>query len=124
LKLEAGMKTYLAHFALAVVLAGSVIGCALHRATVADLQRSPGRYQNQIVSIDGVVTDSWGVPFVPFRFYQVDDGTGRITVVSNSTAMPARGERVRVRGRIEDIAMLGGRPLGLHLREESLDVRR
>ena len=38
--------------------------------------------------------------------------------------MPANGEHVRVRGRVEDVAMLGGRALGLHLREEDLYVKR
>jgi hypothetical protein len=38
--------------------------------------------------------------------------------------MPAAGERVRVKGRVEDVAVLGGRPLGLHLREENLYVKR
>jgi hypothetical protein len=38
--------------------------------------------------------------------------------------MPAAGERVRVRGRVEEVAVLGGRPLGLHLREEDVYIRR
>jgi hypothetical protein len=61
---------------------------------------------------------------VPFRFYKVDDGTGQVTVLSQNTRMPANGERVRVRGRVGDVAMFGGRALGLHLREEDLYVRR
>jgi hypothetical protein len=38
--------------------------------------------------------------------------------------MPAKGERVRVKGRVEDVAMFGGRALGLHIREEGLYVKR
>ena len=119
------MKSLLSRFALAVVLVGSVSGCALalRRADIADLQRSPGRYYDKTVSISGTVTNSWGLPLVPFRFYQVDDGTGQITVLSQNTRMPARGERVRVTGKVEDVAMIGGRALGLHMREESFDVR-
>jgi len=45
-------------------------------------------------------------------------------VLSESSRMPARGERVRVKGRVGDVAVLGGQALGLHLREESLYVRR
>ena len=76
------------------------------------------------MSVSGVVTSSWGVPLVPFRFYKVDDGTGEVTVLSQSSRMPARGERVRVRGRVQDVAMLGGTAVGLHLREEDLYVKR
>jgi hypothetical protein len=88
------------------------------------LNRYPGRYQDRSVNIDGVVTSSWGLPLVPFRFYKVDDGTGEVTVLSQSSRMPAKGARVHVKGRVNDVAMIGGRPIGLHLREEHLSVRR
>jgi hypothetical protein len=109
-----------------VALAVTVSGCALslRNPDIADLQRHPGRYQDQSVSISGVVTDSWGVPLVPFRFYKVADGTGEVTVLSDGMRMPAAGEHVRVKGRVQEVAILGGRPLGLHLREEDLYVRR
>ena len=60
----------------------------------------------------------------PFKFYRVDDGTGQIAVLSESLRMPGKGEHVRVKGRVGNVAVLGGRSLGLHLREEHLDVRR
>jgi len=112
------------------VLIGSLTamlgGCAmsLRNPNISDLQRHPGRYQDHTVSINGVVTSSWGLPLVPFRFYKVDDGTGEVTVLSDGRRMPATGERVRVKGRVEDVAVIGGRPLGLHLREEDLYVKR
>ena len=56
--------------------------------------------------------------------YKVDDGTGEVTVVSQNTRMPSRGEHVRVKGRVGDVAVLGGRSVGLHLREEDLYVKR
>lgn len=110
----------------ALVLALVSAGCALslRNPNVADLQRDPGRYQDQTVSVSGVVTTSWGVPLVPFRFYKVDDGTGELTVISQNSRTPATGENVRVKGRVEDLAVVDGRPLGLHLREEDLYVKR
>jgi hypothetical protein len=116
----------LSRLMLAVALVGLTSACALslRNPNIVDLQRHPGRYQNQTVSISGVVTSSWGLPMLPFRVYRVDDGTGEVTVLSQSTRMPTRGERVRVRGRVDDIAVLGGRALGLHLKEESLYVKR
>ena len=104
---------------------GLLAGCALNsHPKIADLKYNPGRYQNHSVTVDGVVTSSWGIPLVPFRFYKVDDGTGEVTVLSQSARMPATGERVRVKGRVQDVAMIGGRAVGLHLREEDLYVRR
>ena len=92
-----------------VFLAALPCGCAmsLHNPNVADLQRHPGRYQDQTVSVSGVVTTSWGVPLVPFRFYRVDDGTGELTVISQSSRTPSTGEKVRVKGRVEDVAVVG-----------------
>ena len=107
-------------------LAATLGACAvsLRNPDIADLQRHPGRYQDRTVSVSGIVTSSWGLPLVPFRFYKVDDGTGEVTVLSNGLRMPAAGEHVRVKGRVQDVAVLGGRPLGLHLREEDLYVKR
>src|SRR5438874_13577072 len=113
-------------FISAGVLAITLGGCAvsLRNPDISELRRHPGRYQDRTVSVSGVVTSSWGVPLVPFRFYKVDDGTGEVTVLSQSSRMPAKGEHVRVKGRVQDVAVLGGRPVGLHIREEDLYVKR
>src|SRR5438132_3303814 len=103
-----------------LVVGSSACALSLRNPDIADLQRHPARYQDRTVSISGVVTSSWGLPLVPFRLYKVDDGTGEVTVVSQGLRTPARGEHVRVKGRVEDLAIFGGRPLGLHLREDSL----
>jgi hypothetical protein len=111
---------------LLLLTAATLSGCAmsLRSPHVADLRNNPGRYQNHSVSIDGVVTNSWGLPLVPIRLYQVDDGTGQVTVLSQNSRMPTRGARVRVRGKVNDVAVFGGQALGLHLTEESLYVKR
>lgn len=116
----------LARLVSALGLAVVVSGCALslRSPNIADLQRHPGRYQDHRVSVSGVVTQSWGLPLVPYRFYKVDDGTGELTVLSQGSRMPARGEQVRVKGRVNEVAMLGGRAFGLHIREERLYVKR
>src|SRR5438132_4619723 len=94
-----------------LVVGSSACALSLRNPAIADLQRHPGRYQDRTVSVSGVVTSSWGLPLVPFRLYRVDDGTGEVTVVSQGYRLPAAGEHVRVRGRVEDVAVLGGRPL-------------
>jgi hypothetical protein len=115
----------LAGLGLALAVAASVSACALSVRSphVADLQRNPGRYYDKTVSVSGVVTSSWGFPLVPFKVYKIDDGTGEVTVLSQNLRTPARGSRVRVRGKVNDVAVFGGRALGLHIREQSLHVR-
>ena len=116
----------LSRFMAIVVLTVVVPGCAtaLRSPSISELLHHPARYQDHTVSVSGTVTDSWGLPLVPFRMYKVDDGTGEVTVLSQGTRMPARGERVRVKGRVNEVAVFGGQAIGLHLREESLYVRR
>ena len=104
-------------------VAAIVSGCAM-RTSVAELKYNPGRYQDKTVSIDGVVTSSFGVPLVPFRFYRVDDGTGEVTVLAEGGRIPTRGARVRVKGKVDEVATFGGRSVGLHIRQTDLDFRR
>jgi hypothetical protein len=119
----ANVPARLAVVAVAALVA-SACGLGLRNPNISELKTNPGRYHDRSVNIDGVVTTSWGVPMVPFRLYKVDDGTGEVTVLSNSSRMPTRGARVRVKGRVNEVAVFGGQPLGLHLREESLSIRR
>ena len=112
----------LAPLAFALVLLG---GCALSsHPRIADLKYNPGRYQNHSVTVDGVVTSSWGIPLLPLKLYKVDDGTGEVTVVSNNGRVPSRGARVRVRGRVEEFATFGGQAVGLHIQQEHLSFDR
>jgi hypothetical protein len=117
------MTSRLARLLLIAALAAAP-ACALRARNIADLQRNPGRYQDRSVRIDGVVTSSWGIPLVPFRLYKVDDGTGEVTVISQGTRTPTRGAHVNVKGRVNEVAVFGGQSIGLHIREEDLDVRR
>jgi DNA/RNA endonuclease YhcR with UshA esterase domain len=93
------------------------------RPDIRQVQQQSGRFVDHSVTITGEVTSSWGVPLVGFNVYRVDDGTGEITVVSTDRRVPNKGARVEVRGKVEDVAVLGGRPLGLHLREQRVRYR-
>jgi hypothetical protein len=99
-------------------------GCALRSPSIADLQHNPGRYFDKRVSVEGEVTSAWGLPLLPYGLYKVADGTGEVTVLSRGGRMPARGARVRVTGKVGEMAMLGGRAVGLHIREDDIDYRR
>jgi hypothetical protein len=108
--------------AVVILTALVAVGCAARGVRVAELKDQPTKYQDKSVSVTGVVTSSWGIPLVPFQLYNVDDGSGEITVVSRNSRTPARGTRVRVRGKVNELAVFGGRSLGLHLQEEDRNV--
>jgi hypothetical protein len=112
----------LAACSLAIVISGCAM--SLRNPDIADVQRNAGRYSDRTVTIDGHVTNSWGVPLVPLKFYKVEDGTGEMTVISRGGRIPVRGSHVKVRGVVRDVAVFGGQPLGLHLEERSIDIKR
>ena len=120
------MPSFVRRVAIPLVLVTVLSGCALatRRPSIAELKYNPGRYQDKTVSIDGVVTSSWGVPLVPFKLYKVDDGTGEVTVVAQNGRTPTKGAHVRVKGRVGDVATFGGQALGLHIQQTDLDFRR
>lgn len=96
--------------------------CALRSPNIGDLQRNAGRYADRTVSVDGTVTNAWGVPLVPFKLYRIEDGTGELTVISRGSRTPVRGSRVRVKGVVRQVAVIAGNPIGLHLEERNLDL--
>jgi hypothetical protein len=116
MRIKTGLLTFLAAALL-------ISGCALRSPSIADLKYNPGRYQDKTVTVDGVVTSSWGIPLVPFKIYKIEDGTGELTVVSQGQRTPTRGARVRVRGKVDEFAVFGGQSLGLHLRERDLHIK-
>jgi hypothetical protein len=116
---EEQMKKF-APLAIALMV---LAACATGHPKIAELKYNPGRYQNRSVTVDGVVTTSWGVPLVPFKLYKVDDGTGEVTVLSQDGRAPTKGARVSVKGRVTEFATFGGQSLGLHLRQEHLKFR-
>lgn len=118
------MRFSLTKLSLLFLLAISANACALRSPSIADLRANPSRFQHRTVNIEGVVTSSFGIPLVPFKMYRVDDGTGEVTVLSQNNRTPTRGARVRVKGQVDDVAVLGGQAVGLHLKERSLSVRR
>jgi hypothetical protein len=112
---------------VALSLAAFVSACAgiLRNPDIADVRQNAGHYADRTVTLNGTVTSAWGVPLMPFKLYKVDDGTGEMTVLSRrGNRTPVRGSRVKVKGVVRDVAVFNGAPLGLHLEERDLDIRR
>jgi hypothetical protein len=109
----------------AVLITAVLTACALGGTRqIAEIRQFPGKFDDRSVSIEGQVTSSWSVPFVPIKMYQVDDGTGQMTVLAEDARVPTKGARVRVRGKLSEFGTFGDRSIGLHLRQESVDLRR
>ena len=115
-------------FSVAVLSAVLAAGCAARGVRIAELKNRPDKYERKTVAVEGVVTNSWGAGsvlggFLPFQAYSVDDGSGQITVVSRSPGRIVKGSRVRVKGKVSELAVFGGQSFGLHLQEGDRKIK-
>lgn len=109
-------KSYLVRVAMLVAvlaLTVSLTGC--DRTKISDINQDPGRFAGKDVTIAGEVTNAFGA--LNQGAFEVDDGTGRLWVVSSGFGVPAQGARVAVTGRVQSGATVGGRSFGNVLRE-------
>ena len=101
---------FIAIFVVACVAAPA----ALAKTDINKINADPGRYYNKKVTIEGTVTDSYGV--LGEGAYEIDDGTGKIWVIAER-AVPARGSRVQAKGHVISGFVYHGRNLAAALRE-------
>jgi len=99
---------------LVVVSSMLLAGCP-PRVNIAKLNQDPGRYAGKQISIAGRVTDSFGA--LGRGAFQVDDGTGRMWVVTGHYGVPETSTNVAVSGHIEQRFSFGGRSFAVILHE-------
>ncbi len=102
----------------AIALLIALTGCGTVK--IRQLTHNPARYQNRTVRIEGNVTG--GVGALVAGGYQVDDGTGKITVIS-MRPIPSKGANVRVKGKYTSGVQILNRSFGNVIREEDVDIR-
>ncbi len=104
--------------AAALAASLSLPGCA--PITIGRINQDPSRFRNRTIHVNGTVVTSAGI--LGTGGYQIDDGTGRIFVLSR-TGVPASGSRVSVTGSVVNAAVVLGQPLGTAIREQSHKVK-
>jgi len=103
----------LAMLVAVLALTVSLAGC--DRTKISDINQDPGRFAGKDVTIAGEVTNAIGA--LNQGAFEVDDGTGRLWVLSSGFGVPAQGARVAVTGRIQSGVTVGGRSFANILRE-------
>ena len=83
--------------------------------SIAELNRNPGHYFNKEVGVAGNVVTSYGV--MGTGAYELDDGSGKIWVLSGGYGVPSKGAHIRVAGTVIQGANVGGMNVGLALKE-------
>jgi hypothetical protein len=102
------------------IAAMALFTAACGSVRIARINADPSRYANRTVSVKGRVTNSVGI--LGTGGYQLDDGTGKIYVLSR-TGVPSRGSEVRVTGRVTPGATVLGQPIGVAIQEQNHSVR-
>jgi len=93
----------------------ALAGCA-SVTPIGELLHNPSRYDGKTVRIEGEVQGSEGGLGV--GEYQVKDGTGTLTVVTDHGGAPRTGTKIGVKGRFQALFTLLSKTLAV-LREES-----
>jgi membrane protein implicated in regulation of membrane protease activity len=79
---------------------------ACERRSINQILADPHRYAHRDVGVVGTVVQSYSV--LGRGAYQIEDGTGKLWVVSyNGKGVPRKGARVGVKGKIQDGFDLG-----------------
>lgn len=91
---------------LLVVISSALVLAACEQKNINQILADPHRYAHREVGIIGNVVQSYSV--LGRGAYQIDDGTGKLWVVSyNGQGVPRKGARVGVKGKIQDGFDLG-----------------
>ena len=97
------------------------------RVLIADIEANPSKYQNKEIVIAGTVKDSYGIsiPGTPVQggAYKIDDGTGSIWVISETT-VPTRGAQIGVKGLVGSGVNWNGRNYGLGMYEKDRRLKK
>jgi len=100
--------TRIARLAAAVSLVALLAGCKSSGMPVTSIKAlldDPTRFDKQTVRISGEVTHSLGI--LGYGAYEVDDGTGKLPVVTQENGAPRDGAKVGVEGEFRAAFTLG-----------------
>ncbi|MHB9131784.1 MAG: hypothetical protein ACYDBB_11935 [Armatimonadota bacterium] len=95
-----------------------VAGCT-DRTRIAKILDNPDLYLNKEVTIAGTITKTYKVDLIIAETgaYQVDDGSGKIWVITRSS-VPSEGTKVGLKGTVSDKINLFGQTITVVIREK------
>ena len=105
---------------LLLIFAAGLLMTACAPTRIGRILDDPGHYRNRSVRVEGTVVASAGL--LGTGAYQVEDGSGKIYVVSRS-GVPRTGARVEVEGPVVGGVELMGQSLGTAIREREHKLR-
>ncbi len=102
---RAGVASGLVIVVLTAIALVVLAGCLGGTTPIKTLLDDPARFDGKVVRIAGEVGVSAGL--MGYGAYQVDDGTGKLNVVSQGGGVPRSGAKVGVEGTFKSVYTLG-----------------
>jgi hypothetical protein len=96
-----------------------LVGCdhlGIGVTPIAEIVRDPAKFEGREVSLKGTVRDTRKIPVIDSRSFVLADSTGEITVTAKGD-LPAKGEKLLVRGKVQSLAIVGGQSFGTGVAE-------
>ncbi|WP_231623406.1 hypothetical protein [Nitrosospira briensis] len=108
----------LVRIVLAVATAGIVLGgCNPMNATpISEINASPANFDSKEVVLHGVVKAPTRLPLLNLKSYVLKDDSGEIDILTESD-LPKVDEKISVRVKVANIAIINGEPLGTTVTE-------
>jgi len=91
-----------------------LVGCP-QQVKIGDLISNPSHYADKEVTIVGTVTSNFDI--FGSGGFELDDGSGKIWVLSDKFGVPSKGVRAGITGRVSKGVNIGGRSLALVIRQ-------
>ena len=90
------------------VAAVALTGCS-RTIRIRDLLDRPQEYNGKTVKVEGTVTQSAGV--LGTGAFEIDDGSGKISVIARGQGVPREGAKAKAEGRFESVFSFLGRTM-------------
>jgi hypothetical protein len=104
---------------LAVALLLLLAGCdylPFQFTPIGDILKNPGHFEGETVKVRGKVTEVTKLPFLEVKTYTLDDGSGKILVLTDGK-LPAMDETVAIKAQVLTMAIIDNQGIGLRLKE-------
>jgi len=100
--------------------AGVILGsCGGINATpIRDIITSPVNFDGKEVTLHGIAKDATRIPLVNMKSYVLKDDTGEIMVLTEGD-LPKANEKLTVRAKVANLAIINGESLGTTVTEIS-----
>lgn len=118
-------RTHLCILAVLLIVALlTVTGCKDKQTSISSILQQPDKYMSKDVLVAGDVTQTYAVNLVLAEFgaYQVDDGTGKIWVITRN-GVPAEGSKVGLKGTVSSGLKIGRELFGAVIKEQERKTR-